>query len=471
MSYEFKKVATENDINQLNSDLEKIPHPTTVAASTEDLNTYTMPTTLISVSGSPNNPSTSGTYYVTSYLMPYRNNGRYKLLMKAINIDSSKTYYRVYDSNGTWTDWQTDIFLLSDLPTGITRKYLADTYQSTLEILSGDTFDLNNYKASNYLYSSNAVLNNPNSSHAWLVRIEQVQRTGNAVVVWQTAIARDDISIYYRRKYEQKADTWSEWVRIEGQNRLANKKIAFMGDSIFAVAGNVGPTYNHQIPIEFANYCDGTIYNCAFGGTRMSVRSGTDAYKYFDFPSLVDAITTNIWTEQDIEASALGFDTQLATLKSVDFSTLDILIVNYGRNDYGADINLDNSSDFDDTSTMAGGMRYCIDKILTAYPNLNIIFNCPYYCWWFNSNGEFESDCFTRQNKIGNLLGDYSNKIIEVCNEYNIPYIENLKNFGWNKYNRGKYFIATDGTHFNGDGTAYCAKVIYEKLIEKGFSK
>ena len=237
---------------------------------------------------------------------------------------------------------------------------------------------------------------------------------------------------------------------------LAGKTIVNFGDSIF---GNQQPP--NDISTFLAEKTGATVYNCGFGGCRMTPHE-TSWYDAFCMYNLADAITTRDFTKQD-EAVASGnlserYGKGLERLKGIDFSNTDIITIAYGTNDYkGYGASLDNADNPLDVTTFGGALRYSIEKLLTAYPNLKIFVLSIAYRFFTNDNNEYVDDSNNHANNYGKYIKDYNAKLKEVACEYNLPYVDDY-NIGIGKFNRLQYFNATDGTHHNENGRRFIAE-------------
>ena len=231
------------------------------------------------------------------------------------------------------------------------------------------------------------------------------------------------------------------------------KKIVNFGDSIF---GNTRPP--KDVSSYIANLTGATVYNCGFGGCEMSAHANSN-YDPFSMYRLADAVATNVWTSQETAAAVSGMPSYFADtvtlLKSIDFSKIDIITIGYGTNDWNNGSPLDNGGD-SDMSYFADALRYSIETLLTAFPNLRIFICTQTYRFFMNASYEFVDDSNTHENSHNVKLTDFVAKTKEVAESYQLPVIDNYM-IGMNRYNRSVYFPATDGTHPNPTGNKLIA--------------
>lgn len=221
---------------------------------------------------------------------------------------------------------------------------------------------------------------------------------------------------------------------------LSNKKIVFFGDSIFGMTRD-----DTSVAAYTSKFAGATTYNVGFGGCRMSVHPST-GYAAFSMWALADAIATGNYTTQDAQASSGAdyFPQQLALLKSIDFNNVDAIIIHYGTNDFTGNVEIDNSADDDDTTTLCGALRYAIQKIKTTYPKIHIFISLPIYRMWDNIGAEAYA------NSQGKKLREFGLAMADVASEFNCPVIDGYKALGVDSYNNVAFSI--DGTHLNDYG-------------------
>ena len=221
---------------------------------------------------------------------------------------------------------------------------------------------------------------------------------------------------------------------------LSGKNVVFFGDSIFGLTRD-----STSVAAYTSQFTGATVFNVGFGGCRMAVHP-TSGYAAFSMWALADAVSSGSFTAQE-EQAASGedyFSKQLALLKSIDFSDVDMIVIHYGTNDFTGNVNIDNESDDDDTATLCGALRYSLRKIQTAYPEIRIFVSLPIYRKWNDTGAE------TYTNSSGNKLWDFCSALAGVADEFNCPIINGYKALGVNSTNNSAF--SADGTHLNDHG-------------------
>ena len=243
---------------------------------------------------------------------------------------------------------------------------------------------------------------------------------------------------------------------------LNGKVIANFGDSVF---GNKRPP--NDISTAIANNTGATVYNLGFGGCRMSQHSANwDAFSMY---RLADAVATGDYSVQNavdvdnVSGMPSYFKETRTLLESIDFSKVDIVTIAYGTNDFTAQVALDNANNPKDTTTFCGALRYSLEKLLTAYPQLHIFVCTPTWRFWMD-NGTFLYDSDTHEIN-GKLLTDFVEAVKTVSNAYHVKSIDNYYDLGINQYNRSHWFPSNDGTHHNKDGGVLIARHMITEMF------
>ena len=289
---------------------------------------------------------------------------------------------------------------------------------------------------SDYQYITGANLNGtdiefttPNNA-AYLLVCNLITEKDNFVV------AEKDVYSYSKESF----GIVVPWLKpLVAKSKYDGKKLVCFGDSI-----------------TFMGYTDTIKADTGIIAQNVGLSSGRYAYSddsnqyinAFAFHNIVDSIVSGDWTIPDSINGISGYTNQyqqIQDIKAIDFNTIDFVSIAYGTNDFSSATPLDNQNDKYDTNTFKGAIRYCLKKLLEAFPNLKIIGVTPCYRFWSeNDTILYDSD----EHTIGGMyLSDYVEAVEEVYKEYHLPFVNNYDTAGINKYNRLQYFNVTDGLH------------------------
>ena len=248
---------------------------------------------------------------------------------------------------------------------------------------------------------------------------------------------------------------------IKNTSRFKDKTIVCFGDSI---------TGNYKLPYDYpsfvAKYTGAKVYNCGFGGCRMSTLTTESTTNPLSMPNLVDAILSKEWTTQQQAASSLSQNhiNNLNTLERIDFNQVDYITIFYGTNDFTSKIPLDDDDDDKfNIHTYAGACRYSLKKLLENYPHLKFLLITPMFRSRQADGDGKNSDEY--DNGVGVFLYGYANKLIEVAKEFKVPYINMYEESCINKYN-SEYYLE-DGLHPNEAGREKIGSCISGNLMSK----
>lgn len=234
---------------------------------------------------------------------------------------------------------------------------------------------------------------------------------------------------------------------------LSGRKVVIFGDSL------IGMTRDQtSVTAYAAEYTGAKVYNVGFGGCRMA-KHPSNGYAAFSMWALADAVATGNYATQESQAPSGSdyFASQLDVLKSIDFTSVDAIVIHYGTNDFAANVPLDDSANLLSTDTVCGALRYSIKKILTAFPKIKIFVSPPLYRTWNGVGAE------TYKNTLEKTLPEYDSAMKTVAEEHNLPTIDGYKRLGINAINSGAYL--SDGTHLNDFGRRQFGELIGGCLI------
>jgi len=196
-----------------------------------------------------------------------------------------------------------------------------------------------------------------------------------------------------------------------------------------------------------------TVYNGAFGGSCASTANKENRYDYHEdslnLCRIVEAVCTQDLGVQladlpNNQFSTWYFQDAMTEMSKIDFSKVDVILLQHGVNDYGAGRPLDNPKDKKDVYTYGGALRYSIERIQETYPDMKIVLITPAFCWI--------PDCepCDRQDFGMGTLEAYANKAIEIAKEYELDIMDVYHGVDFNEENIIGY--TEDGMHLNETG-------------------
>ena len=193
--------------------------------------------------------------------------------------------------------------------------------------------------------------------------------------------------------------------------------------------------------------------NVGIGGTCAAAHSSTD-YDKFSLYRLADAIISGDWSHQKSAVANIGgrVPAIIDRLRSIDFSKVTHLGLEYGSNDFTAAVPIGANRDATG-ATFKGAISYAIKNLLTAFPGLKLFLITP--SWRLNQDN-LDSDA--HPNHAGVFLKDYVDAMIEIAGVEHVPCLDLWRNLGVNKYNYTTYSF--DGTHPNPMGAKRRGDVI-----------
>lgn len=222
--------------------------------------------------------------------------------------------------------------------------------------------------------------------------------------------------------------------QVTGGGLLNGKLITCFGDSI---------TSNGNYPSLIAQNTGATVINCGISGSAMARTGDTDTYHALSMASMADGIATGDWTKQIAAAEVVGRTASLNTIMSVNYANVHVLTISMATNDYGNNRAMgDNNSTTPET--FKGAINYVINKILTAYPAINILFLTP--IWRARHSIDDGKDCDVYPNIANIFLREYSDAIIELADINHVRSINLFGQVGINKYTASTY-LAEEGLH------------------------
>ena len=251
--------------------------------------------------------------------------------------------------------------------------------------------------------------------------------------------------------------------------RLAGKTCVFLGDSVAAFRNPP-----EDIPSIVGLQTGMTVYNCAFGGCRISdntiAEGSDDPWEAFCFARLADGIATGDWSYQEANIDKLqeldytGYSPSdhFTTLKGVNWSNVDYCVVFFAGNDPGA-VRFDDPNNSENTFYYLGAFRYSIKKMLTAYPHLKFLVVGTDYHKTGGSNTDERT--YTIDGQVYHYY-DWSDRLMAECKNFHIPTLDWYRSNGLNALTVD-YYMTSDGKHPNLIGNQLLGGQIATKMLSQ----
>ena len=219
---------------------------------------------------------------------------------------------------------------------------------------------------------------------------------------------------------------------------------------------------------KIAQKCDATVYNCAFPDSYLSMKyeEYTDSYPqdalslYLVTASFCGGDFTLMEHAAGLVEDTEGTQAALDTLKNVDFSTVDMIVIMYDLSDYMDDRPVMDENNDINLITWNGALNASIDLIQQTYPHIRIVVLSPTYGQYTDENGNLIN---ADTEDLGNgTLPDYVLHEIDVAMANGVSILDNY--YGSVTENQAEECL-TDGYHLNEAGRERIAQRFAEKIF------
>lgn len=217
---------------------------------------------------------------------------------------------------------------------------------------------------------------------------------------------------------------------LAGTQPYAGKRIICFGDSVTQGNGTF------EYPTRLATLTGANVINGGFGGCRMAVHDSASVGEFYD-PFCMYQIASRIAEGpagmqalidsaeiKDFEVGGTPFKPIAEALAAVNWNTADYVIIAYGTNDFrgtgGMGVPIGNDSDMTG-DTFKGAINVTINNIVSARPNIKIMFATPLWRSRVSVSGE---DSNVTPNGSGVFLREYADAILERARAYQIPVLD-----------------------------------------------
>lgn len=248
--------------------------------------------------------------------------------------------------------------------------------------------------------------------------------------------------------------TFRPWKR---EDRQAVQIVAF-GDSVLGLfRGEDG------IAAQAGSLLDKSVYCAGFGGTCVSRLDRENRLDYgkdaLSLAALTKAVLMDDFGPQQTvflkESATEYFGETVDGLARIDFSTVELTMIEHGLNDFYAGVPLRNEEDPMDEYTFAGALRSSLEALRKTNPDMRIVLITPTYTWMLAGPytcEEFDAGYGNQEAYVAEeiqIAAEYGVEVIDVYHDF-FPHEE------WDDWK----MYTMDGLHPNEAGRRLIAEKI-----------
>lgn len=251
-------------------------------------------------------------------------------------------------------------------------------------------------------------------------------------------------------------------------DRLVPRKVqvVFFGDSVCGLVRD-----DTAIPAQVGRLLDMTVFNGAFGGTcvgRIGEEGKLDYSKdTISLTALTKAVAARDFGAQQTmrfkESNTEYFEETVDGLEAVDFSAVDIVVVEHGLNDYYSGTPIRKEGDPWDERTFTGALRHSLRALRQTNPDMRILLVTPTYTW----HQRLGLTCEEYDAGYG-ILEDYVRAEMEVAQEFGVEVLDVYHDVFPHETWEDWAVYTWDGLHPNEAGRKLLAGMIAEYLRRDG---
>lgn len=222
------------------------------------------------------------------------------------------------------------------------------------------------------------------------------------------------------------------------------------------------------IPAQLGEILDKQVFNAAFGGTCVGRLNSECRMDYTEdalsLVGLTKAVAADDFGVQQTvrvrDSNVQYFPDVVDELERVDFSSVELVVIQHGLNDYYSGVPVSNPDDPFDEYTFTGALRSSLTALRRANPDMRIVLVTPTYTWYRSSGQTCE------EYDVGyGVQEDYIRAEMQVAEEMGVELLDvyhdvypHEKWEDWKKY-------TIDGFHPNDAGRELLAGIIGQYLL------
>ncbi|MCM1191814.1 MAG: GDSL-type esterase/lipase family protein [Butyrivibrio sp.] len=216
---------------------------------------------------------------------------------------------------------------------------------------------------------------------------------------------------------------------------------------------------------------DAKVYNCSISGSLLTTtQTGSpksdinpwDAFSFYWLALCSTDVRLNDFYNQALEALGDDAPPEAAEvweiLSTVDFDTIDVIVVMYDSSDYFSGRPAVSTEDIHPIQSFAGNLEGGLDVLRQHHPNARIIVMSPTYAFsdQLDENGDYISSDIVRYG--GDNLSAYVSNSAAVCSAAQVSFVDNFY-VTFNEDTAQDYL--SDNMHLNAEGR----KKVIERLM------
>lgn len=249
--------------------------------------------------------------------------------------------------------------------------------------------------------------------------------------------------------------------------------IVILGDSVVGNVAADGSSLTDYVSKGLGK----RTFKGGLGGTGMSVDDtrlwGSLSKREWCMVKLAEAICYDDWKSQlgtmeyaasfgDYSNQAMDyFPETMKDLSQIDFSKVEILVIEHGTNDYNRGVIADNPENPYDVTTFGGALRQTLKLLKDTYPEMRIVVMSPIYCA-LGENQDMPS--YSTKYGEGGYLDEYVELEKQIAGEFQVEWLDAYHKSGIWEENAKEYLF--DSLHLNEEGHKLLGEFLAEYLAE-----
>ncbi len=179
---------------------------------------------------------------------------------------------------------------------------------------------------------------------------------------------------------------------------------------------------------QIADLTGATVYNLSFPGSTLSHKDDPDGPYMFSFYWLATGFCIDNYVIYEnlekIENYDPLWDETIDLMRSIDFNTVDTIVIMYDATDYLLGRPIYNIADLDDPTQFTGALTAGIELIQTYYPHIRIIVSSPTYAFGLDEEGNYVSSDIITYGET--YLSTYVVKQSDAAYDLSVSFVDNI---------------------------------------------